>query len=147
MSRRLHVHVSVDDLDRNVAFYSTLFAQEPAVQKSDYAKWLLDDPAVNFAISNRTGKVGVDHLGFQVDTDEEVEMIEARLHAAEEIIAPQRDADCSYANGNKTWSKDAAGVPWEIFHTLKDIPLFGSDHQPLEDVASERPLNMGVCCG
>lgn len=102
---------------------------------------------MNFAISNRTGKVGVDHLGFQVDTDEEVEVIEARLHAAEEIIAPQRDADCCYANGNKTWSKDAAGVPWEIFHTLKDIPLFGSDHQPLEDFASERPLNMGVCCG
>ncbi|WP_416898721.1 MAG: ArsI/CadI family heavy metal resistance metalloenzyme [Minwuia sp.] len=147
MSRRLHVHVSVDDLSKNVAFYSTLFAQQPTVLKDDYAKWMLDDPSVNFAISNRSGKVGIDHLGFQVDTDAEVEEIEARLHEAEQVVAPQRDANCCYAYGNKSWSQDPAGVPWEIFHTLKDIPIFGSDHQPLDEVAGKETQSAGACCG
>jgi len=146
MSRRLHVHVAVDDLEKSTAFYSTLFAAEPTVQKGDYVKWLLDDPAVNFAISNRSGKVGIDHLGFQVDTDEEVETIEARLLAAKEVAEPQRNADCCYASGNKSWSQDPVGVPWEIFHTLKDIPIFGSDHVPLDDVNKEAAQNAGACC-
>lgn len=147
MSRRLHVHVAVDDLDRNVDFYSTLFAQEPTVRKDDYAKWLLDDPSVNFAISNRSSKTGVDHLGFQVDTDAEVEEIEARLLKAQEVAAPQRDAACCYAYGNKSWSRDPVGVPWEIYHTMHDIPVFGSDHQPLDDVASTPVPAAGACCG
>ena len=147
MSRRLHVHISVDDLTKNIDFYSTLFAQEPTVLKDDYAKWLLDDPAVNFAISNRAGKNGVDHLGFQVDSDAEVETIEARLQAAEAKVAPQRDANCCYAYGNKSWSQDPAGVPWEIFHTLKDIPVFGTDHQPLDDVDGVKTQSAGACCG
>lgn len=147
MSRRLHVHVAVDDLDRNVAFYSTLFAQEPTVLKDDYAKWLLDDPSVNFAISNRSGKTGIDHLGFQVDSDEEVEEIEARLLKAEEVAAPQREANCCYAYGNKSWSQDPVGVPWEIYHTMNDIAFFGSDHQPLDDVNAKAEQNAGACCG
>ncbi|WP_417518714.1 ArsI/CadI family heavy metal resistance metalloenzyme [Minwuia sp.] len=146
MSRRLHVHIAVDDLAKSTAFYSTLFAQEPTVTKDDYTKWMLDDPAVNFAISNRSGKTGVDHLGFQVDTDAEVETIEARLQAAEEVVAPQRNAGCCYAYGNKTWSQDPVGVPWEIFHTMKDIPVFGSDHQPLDDVNVDTK-SAGACCG
>lgn len=143
--KRLHVHVAVTDLDRSTAFYSTLFDVPPTVVKDDYAKWLLDDPAVNFAISTRAGRDGLDHLGLQVDTDEEVEAIEARLAAAEEKVAPQRDAACCYAQGNKSWSRDPAGVPWETFHTMADIQYFGSDHQPLDDV--EKPAAGNACCG
>ncbi|ANK82769.1 MAG: glyoxalase [Rhizobiales bacterium NRL2] len=144
MARRLHVHIAVDDLEKSTAFYSTLFAAEPTVLKGDYAKWMLDDPAVNFAISNRGAKTGVDHLGFQVDSDEEVETIEGRLAAAEQAVAPQRNAECCYAFGNKSWSRDPAGVPWEIFHTLNEIPVYGVDHAPTEETA---PRSGGACCG
>lgn len=143
MARRLHVHIAVDDLEKSTAFYSTLFEAEPTVLKDDYAKWLLDDPAVNFAISSRGARAGVDHLGFQVDSDAEVETTEARLAAAEQAVAPQRNAACCYAFGNKSWSTDPSGVAWEIFHTLNDIPVFGADHAPTEEVA---PSN-GACCG
>ena len=143
--KRLHVHIAVTDLDRSTAFYSTLFDVQPTVVKDDYVKWMLDDPAVNFAISSRAGRDGLDHLGLQVDTDAEVEAIEARLAAAEERVAPQRDAACCYAKGNKSWSRDPAGVPWETFHTMQDIQFFGTDHQPLDDV--EKQAQGGACCG
>ncbi len=145
--KRLHVHIAVTDLDRSADFYSTLFATEPAVVKDDYVKWMLDDPAVNFAISTRAGRNGVDHLGLQVDTDEEVEAIEARLAAANEKVAPQRDAACCYAHGNKSWSRDPAGVPWETFHTMADIQMFGSDHQPLDDIEKPAQAAASACCG
>lgn len=143
MAKRLHVHIAVEDLDKARAFYATLFEQDPTVLKDDYAKWMLDDPAVNFAISSRGARTGVDHLGFQVDTDAEVETIEARLAAAEQAVAPQRNASCCYAYGNKSWSTDPSGVAWEIFHTLNDIPVFGADHAPTEEVAP----GAGACCG
>ena len=143
--KRLHVHIAVTDLDRSTTFYSTLFDVKPMVVKDDYVKWMLDDPAVNFAISTRAGRDGLDHLGLQVDTDAEVEEIEARLAAAEEMVAPQRDAACCYAKGNKSWSRDPAGVPWETFHTMADIQFFGSDHQPLDDVET-KPAG-SACCG
>ncbi|MDF1734482.1 MAG: ArsI/CadI family heavy metal resistance metalloenzyme [Minwuia sp.] len=143
--KRLHVHIAVTDLDRSTDFYSTLFDVQPTVVKDDYVKWMLDDPAVNFAISSRAGRDGLDHLGLQVDTDAEVEAIEARLAAAEERVAPQRDAACCYAKGNKSWSRDPAGVPWETFHTMQDIQFFGTDHQPLDDV--EKQAQGGACCG
>lgn len=147
MARRLHVHVAVTDLERSTAFYTTLFATEPMVVKDDYRKWLLDDPAVNFAISNRAGRDGIDHLGLQVDSDEEVEAIEARLAAADAKVAPQRDAACCYARGNKSWVRDPAGVPWETFHTMADIAIFGSDHTPLDEVDPARPKAASACCG
>lgn len=144
MARRLHVHIAVDDLEKSTAFYSTLFAAEPSVLKDDYAKWMLEDPAVNFAISNRGAKAGVDHLGFQVDSDAEVETIEGRLAAAEQAVAPQRNAQCCYAYGNKSWSTDPAGVAWEIFHTLNEIPVYGADSAPTGETA---PQASGACCG
>lgn len=145
--KRLHVHIAVTDLDRSTDFYSTLFATTPAVVKDDYVKWMLDDPAVNFAISTRAGRDGLDHLGLQVDTDQEVEEIEARLAAANEKVAPQRDAACCYAKGNKSWSRDPAGVPWETFHTMADIQMFGSDHQPLDDIEKPAATTGSACCG
>ncbi|WP_281016064.1 MULTISPECIES: ArsI/CadI family heavy metal resistance metalloenzyme [unclassified Minwuia] len=144
--KRLHVHIAVSDLERSKTFYSTMFDVAPTVEKHDYAKWMLDDPAVNFAISTRAGRSeGLDHLGLQVDTDAEVEEIEARMAAAEEMVAPQRDAACCYAKGNKSWSRDPAGVPWETFHTMAEIQFYGSDHQPLDEV--EKPASGGACCG
>mgnify|MGYP000515759936 CR=1 FL=1 len=145
--KRLHVHIAVTDLERSTDFYSTLFATTPSVVKDDYVKWMLDDPAVNFAISTRAGRDGLDHLGLQVDTDEEVEEIEARLAAANERVAPQRDAACCYAKGNKSWSRDPAGVPWETFHTMADIQMFGSDHQPLDDIEQPAATAGSACCG
>ncbi|MEC9347458.1 MAG: ArsI/CadI family heavy metal resistance metalloenzyme [Pseudomonadota bacterium] len=144
--KRLHVHIAVTDLERSTAFYSTLFAAEPAVVKDDYVKWMLDDPAVNFAISSRAGRDGLDHLGFQVDTDAEVEEIEARLLAAEMGAAPQRNAACCYATGNKSWSRDPAGVAWETFHTMDQIAIFGSDHAPVDDMKPAGAEAASACC-
>lgn len=143
--KRLHVHIAVTDLERSRTFYSTMFDTEPTVVKDDYVKWMLNDPAVNFAISSRAGRDGLDHLGLQVDTDAEVEAIEARMAAAEEKVAPQREAACCYARGNKSWSRDPAGVAWETFHTMEDIQFFGSDHQPLDE--AEKAPSGSACCG
>ena len=123
--KRLHVHVSVPNLQQGIEFYRTLFDQEPAVAKTDYAKWMLDDPAVNFAISAGSGNKGVNHLGLQVDTDEEVDAIRQRLQSAHIIGMEENDANCCYTNSNKYWTMDPAGIPWEQFHTLSEIPTFG----------------------
>ncbi|MPW15521.1 glyoxalase/bleomycin resistance/dioxygenase family protein [Paraburkholderia sp. CNPSo 3157] len=125
--KRFHVHVIVPQLDESVRFYSGLFGAEPTVLKDDYAKWMLEDPRVNFAISARDGEVGVNHLGFQVDSDEELSALHEQVTAANVNLIEQRGAQCCYASSNKYWSQDPAGVPWETYHTLDDIPLFGMD--------------------
>src|SRR5437660_11893931 len=106
MMKRLHVHVSVDDLDQSVRFYSTLFGAEPTVLKSDYAKWMLDDPRVNFAISSNGAAPGLDHLGMQAETTEELLEIAGRLDAAETPILEQKNTVCCYARGDKAWVTD-----------------------------------------
>src|SRR5438876_9298628 len=98
--KRFHVHVSVDDLAQSIRFYSTLFAAEPSVLKDDYAKWMLDDPRVNFAISLRGGAAGVNHLGFQVDASSELEEIHGRLQKAESSVTEEKDAACCYARSD-----------------------------------------------
>lgn len=123
--KRLHVHVTVDDLEKGINFYETLFAQDASVVKDDYAKWMLDDPAVNFAISTSCGKVGLNHLGFQVDSDEELHEIESRLKEAELSGTKEENKNCCYAKANKYWTMDPAKIPWENFHTLDTIPTFG----------------------
>ena len=143
--KRLHVHVAVTDLDRSTAFYSTLFVVQPPLPTGSTLIPLLADPPANLANPTRAGRDGLDHLGLQVDTDAEVEEIEARLAAAEEKVAPQRDAACCYAQANKSWTRDPAGGPWETFHTMAAIQYSGSDHQPLDDV--EKPATGGACCG
>lgn len=122
--KRMHLHVSVDDLDKSIAFYSTLFGTAPSVEKADYAKWMLEDPLVNFAISQRGAKIGLDHIGIQVDNDEELSEIKARLEAADMNILTQEGTTCCYAKSDKHWIQDPSGLAWETYHTLDSAPTF-----------------------
>ena len=124
---RLHVHLKVKDLDQSVAFYSALFGQAPAKLEADYAKWMLDDPHINFAISNRGQKPGLDHLGIQVESGAELEAVQQGLTTAALPIAPQKQAACCYAQSDKYWTVDPQGIAWEAFHSLNAIPMFGED--------------------
>ena len=129
--KRFHVHLSVADLDQSIRFYTGLFGVAPTVTKSDYAKWMLDDPRINFAISHRGGKQGLDHLGFQVESDEELGELNDRLTAAALPSVEESNASCCYVRSNKYWSVDPQGIAWEGFHSLEDIPTFnGSEEQP-----------------
>jgi catechol 2,3-dioxygenase-like lactoylglutathione lyase family enzyme len=122
--KRFHVHVHVEDLAKSIAFYSKMFAATPTRQEADYAKWMLDDPRINFAISTRGGKPGVDHLGFQTDSAEELAELKARASAADLALFDEGETTCCYASSEKHWITDPQGVAWEHFHTLGDIPVF-----------------------
>ncbi|MCA1661619.1 MAG: VOC family protein [Novosphingobium sp.] len=141
--KRLHVHVAVADLDRSVGFYSTLFATRPAVLKSDYAKWMLDDPRVNFAIStgNHSGK-GVQHLGVQVESPAELTEVYARLEAADRPVLEEGRTTCCYARSEKSWIADPDGVVWETFLTDGEATDYGVS-PALEKLAAAEPRN---CC-
>ena len=125
--KRLHVHVAVHDLQQSIRFYSALFAAQPAVKKDDYAKWMLDDPRVNFAISTRATKAGLDHLGIQTDNGAELEDLGSRLAQADVAITAQKGASCCYAKSDKYWTIDPQGIAWESFHTLDSVPMYGED--------------------
>ena len=136
--KRFHVHLAVSDLDTSIRFYSALFATEPTVVKDDYAKWMLDDPRVNFAISQRGTQPGLDHLGFQVDSDAELAQINERLTAADLPSVEETNTACCYVRSNKYWSVDPQGVAWEGFHSLSEIPTF-NDAAAMEEGAA-------ACC-
>jgi len=125
--KRLHVHVAVHDLQQSIRFYSALFAAQPAVKKDDYAKWMLDDPRVNFAISTRADKAGLDHLGIQAENGAELEDLGTRLAQADVAVTAQKGASCCYAKSDKYWTIDPQGIAWESFHTLDSVPMYGSD--------------------
>jgi len=125
--KRLHVHVAVHDLQQSIRFYSALFAAEPAVKKDDYAKWMLDDPRVNFAISTRADKAGLDHLGIQAESGDELEDLGSRLAQADVAVTAQKGASCCYAKSDKYWTLDPQGIAWESFHTLESVPMYGRD--------------------
>ena len=125
--KRFHVHVAVDDLSKSIAFYSAMFGEQPAVVKPDYAKWMLEDPRVNFAISNRGLAPGVNHLGLQAEDEAELEAIHANLQKADTAIAAEKEAHCCYSRSDKYWVTDPQGIAWETFHSLGTIPLFGDD--------------------
>ena len=127
--KRFHIHVHVDDLAASIAFYSKLFAAEPARVESDYAKWMLDDPRVNFAISTRGTKAGVDHLGFQVDDAAELAELAKRAEAADMALLDQGETTCCYARSDKHWVLDPQGIAWEHFHTLDGAPVYGESRQ------------------
>jgi predicted enzyme related to lactoylglutathione lyase len=127
--KRLHVHVSVDDLDRAVGFYAALFDASPTMRKSDYAKWMLDDPRVNFAISTRGRAPGLDHLGIQVDSTDELKSVYGRLQKAGSAILEQGQTICCYAKTEKSWIDDPAGISWEAFHTTGEATDYGSSVQ------------------
>jgi catechol 2,3-dioxygenase-like lactoylglutathione lyase family enzyme len=122
--KRFHVHLHVDDLSRSIGFYTSLFAAQPARVEGDYAKWLLDDPPVNFAISTRGSKPGVDHLGIQTDDPGELAELKARAQAADLALLDEGETTCCYARSEKHWVTDPQGVAWEHFHTLGNIPVF-----------------------
>jgi catechol 2,3-dioxygenase-like lactoylglutathione lyase family enzyme len=136
--KRFHVHVNVVDLDASIRFYSTLFGAEPGVRKTDYAKWMLDDPRVNFAISRRNQSAGVDHLGLQVEDGPELEEIGARLLAADRVALTERGTTCCYAHSDKYWAEDPQGVRWETFLTHGDATAYSA---PAHEHAG------ATCCG
>jgi catechol 2,3-dioxygenase-like lactoylglutathione lyase family enzyme len=125
--KRFHVHVAVHDLQQSIRFYAALFGQQPSVTKDDYAKWMLDDPRVNFAISQRAAKAGLDHLGIQAENGEELEDIGSRLAQADVSTHAQKGVSCCYAKSDKYWTIDPQGVAWESFHTLESAPVYGGD--------------------
>jgi hypothetical protein len=135
--KRFHVHVNVDQLDHSIRFYTTLFGAAPSVLKPDYAKWMLDDPRINFAISQRGRKAGVDHLGLQADDDAELAAIGARLQAADAVTLAEQATTCCYAHSDKFWAEDPQGVRWESFHTHGEATTY--THAPDE--------TDGACCG
>src|SRR5450631_3959853 len=139
--KRFHVDVAVDDLDKNIAFYSAMFGAEPAVVKPDYAKWMLDDPRVNFAISNRGQASGLNHLGMQADDDAELDAIHANLKSASAAVMPEKGASCCYAVSDKYWVTDPQGIAWESFRTLGSIPMFGGAEA--EPGAAEQQASCG----
>jgi len=142
--KRFHAHVRVEDLESSVRFYSTLFGTEPTVLKSDYAKWMLDDPRVNFAITAGSTSTGLDHLGLQVESDEDLGIIARRLEAAGQSVVKQTNAACCYARGDKGWVSDPSGISWETFHTFGESTVYGDDLAP-GPVAS-KPLESDSCC-
>lgn len=123
--KRFHVHVAVDDLSESIRFYSTLFGAQPSVREVDYAKWMLDDPKVNFAISSRGREAGVNHLGFQVDSAAELSGMKTQLEAADRSLVEQTAVACCYARSDKYWVTDPSGIAWETFHSLGSVPVYG----------------------
>lgn len=136
--KRFHVHVSVEDLAASTRFYSALFGAQPAVEKSDYAKWMLDDPRVNFAISKRGSKVGLNHLGFQADTPEELAGMQRQHATAELAVLDEGATQCCYAKSEKHWVTDPQGLPWEIYRTMGEVETYNGS----KDAA---PVG-GACC-
>jgi len=142
--KRLHVHVSVDDLPHSIGFYSALFAADPAVIKTDYAKWMLDDPRVNFAISTRGRQAGLDHLGIQVENAGELQEVYARLRKAGGNVIEQGQTACCYAKSEKSWIDDPAGIAWETFLTTGESITYGDGTGERDArVAHEK---QGACC-
>ncbi len=125
--KRFHVHIAVDSIDNSVNFYSKLFGQAPSVQHGDYAKWMLDDPRVNFAISTRSQTTGLDHLGFQLDSKEELDDMTAQLQKADLAVFGQGAATCCYAQSDKGWVHDPQGIAWESFVTTGSSTTYGTD--------------------
>ena len=142
--KRLHVHVAVENLPQSIGFYSVLFAAQPTVVKTDYAKWMLDDPRVNFAISTRGRQPGLDHLGIQVENAEELQEVYGRLHKAGGNVIEQGQTACCYAKSEKSWIDDPAGIAWETFLTTGESTTYG-------DGTGERNARLaheqqGACC-
>jgi catechol 2,3-dioxygenase-like lactoylglutathione lyase family enzyme len=156
--KRFHVHLHVDDLTQNIRFYTALFGQSPSRTEGDYAKWMLADPPVNFAISTRGSRPGLDHLGFQVESTDELASLKAAATRADLSLLDEGETTCCYARSDKYWVTDPQGIAWEQFHTLDSIPVFSAaDAAPsagacctpaaLAPVATATPSTAQGCCG
>ena len=148
--KRFHVNVAVSDLEKSTRFYSTLFGVEPTVLKDDYAKWMLEDPRVNFSVNRSSRNQGINHIGLQADTTDELSEIRARLDDAGADTFDQPEAECCYARSTKTWVRDPDNVAWETFVTFGEITHYGNDLEPELDAANagccEEPTGK-ACCG
>src|SRR5882762_10344096 len=145
--KRFHVHVAVADLTDSIRFYSRVFGTDPTVRENDYAKWMLEDPRINFAISSHRQPVGVNHLGFQVDTDEELRGMQAQLQAADARMIQEDEQPCCYARSDKYWVTDPTGIAWETFHSLGTIPVYGEDTAVFDHGASIVPVQNQAATG
>lgn len=150
--KRLHIHLAIEDLEQNIEFYSSMFGSKPTVQHDDYAKWMLDDPRVNFAISNRSNQTGLDHLGIQAENDLELQDIKKCLDATQKPIEAQEKTACCYSESDKYWLTDPQGIAWESFHSLSEIPTFNDQKEDVKDTLSScctPPKNesKSSCCG
>jgi catechol 2,3-dioxygenase-like lactoylglutathione lyase family enzyme len=139
--KRFHVHAHVQDLQASIAFYSRMFGTEPTRVEADYAKWMLEDPRINFAISTRGGQLGVDHLGIQTDTEAELVALKEQAKAADMTLQDVGETTCCYARSDKYWVTDPQGIPWEQFHTLQNIPTFS------ETTPATKASSSGCCAG
>lgn len=153
--KRLHVHVAVVDLDTSINFYSHLFATAPTVHKADYAKWMLDDPRVNFAISSRGAKTGIEHLGIQAETSAELADVHGRLMRADRPVLEEGTTNCCYARSEKSWIEDPQGVKWETFLTTGESTTYGRERvapsapaccAPTHETALTEAPEAGTCC-
>ena len=152
--KRLHVNVAVADLDASMRFYTSLFAAEPNLVKTDYAKWMLDDPRVNFAITTRGDRKGIDHLGIQVENEDELGEVYARLKRAGTPVIEQGETTCCYARSEKNWISDPEGIAWETFLTKGESPVYGFDTDLTEQLTAccSKPTEVAPdtaksCCG
>lgn len=149
--KTMHIHVGVDNISESVTFYSALFGAQPAKVKDDYAKWMLDDPKLNFAISTRSGKQGVDHLGIQVENATELSEMRKRISQAEIDVFDEGETVCCYAESDKSWLQDPAGIAWEAYQTMGEAQLF-SEKETSTDSACCAPVSIPVvaaepsCC-
>jgi hypothetical protein len=156
--KRFHVHIAVDDLAANIRFYSIAFGLPPTVEKADYAKWMLEDPRVNFAISTRGRATGVDHLGMQVDSEEELTALRNQVAEAKIAASDQLGAECCYARSDKYWTTDPQGIAWETFRTLGSVPVYGETSRKTQENSaaacctpkaasgSSQPASAKACC-
>src|ERR1700740_269844 len=142
--KRFHVHVAVSTLEESTRFYSIMFGVEPTVRKADYAKWMLDDPRVNFAISERGQTVGINHLGLQAETEDELEGIHANLQQADASVIAEKGVNCCYAKSDKYWVTDPQGIAWESFRSLGSVPFYGEEDARPAACGSDQA---GGCCG
>lgn len=145
--QRLHINIGVNNLEQSIGFYSTLLGEKPGIQKPDYAKWLLDDPRINLSIST-TGKksIGINHLGIQTETHDELEIIHNRLQAANQTTVDEPGAQCCYAESDKHWATDPSGVVWELFKTMRQTDHYGNHHQPLDETVPVDANQQTSCC-
>jgi len=149
--KRFHVHVAVKDLGESIRFYSSLFGTSPSVERHDYAKWMLEDPRVNFAISSRLDKAGLNHLGFQVESSSELKGMKDQLFSADASMTEESGKACCYARSDKYWVKDPTGIAWETFHTLSSAPVYEEADVNIGEASGccvplAQTDETGVCC-
>ena len=145
--KRFHIHIGVEKLDEAIRFYSALFGAEPVKRQPDYAKWLLEDPRLNFAISTRVKTKGMDHLGIQVDEEGELVELRERLKAADMAVVEESETVCCYARSDKSWVQDPAGIPWEAYRTMEDAQVFsGYPNQAESACCTLETMGTPDCC-